>query len=179
MWRVSDKGLVLVVEDEPAIAELQRMYLTREGFGVHVERDGVAGLAAARRLKPVAIVLDVGLPGMDGTEVCRALRDAGREVIYTGRMVDAQEALRWGLVNAVYPQAKLMDTARELAQTISAKSGLMIQYAKMCLNRALDQDLAGGLRMEADLFGLCFASEDQKEGMEAFLAKRPAQFKHC
>lgn len=74
---VSDKGLVLVVEDEPAIAELQRVYLAREGFGVHVERDGVAGLAAARRLKPVAIVLDVGLPGMDGTEVCRALRTDG------------------------------------------------------------------------------------------------------
>jgi len=77
MVGVGDKGLVLVVEDEPAIAELQRMYLGREGFGVHVERDGVAGLAAARRLKPVAIVLDVGLPGMDGTEVCRALREDG------------------------------------------------------------------------------------------------------
>jgi DNA-binding response OmpR family regulator len=73
----TDKGLVLVVEDEPAIAELQRMYLTREGFGVHLERDGIAGLSAARRLKPVAIVLDVGLPGMDGTEVCKALRDEG------------------------------------------------------------------------------------------------------
>jgi DNA-binding response OmpR family regulator len=72
-----DKGLVLVVEDEPAIAELQRIYLTREGFGVHLERDGAAGLAAARRLKPVAIVLDVGLPTMDGTEVCKALRDEG------------------------------------------------------------------------------------------------------
>jgi DNA-binding response OmpR family regulator len=72
-----DRGLVLVVEDEPAIAELQRLYLTREGFGVHVEQDGAAGLAAARRLKPVAIVLDVGLPTMDGTEVCRALRAEG------------------------------------------------------------------------------------------------------
>ena len=74
---MTDKGLVLVVEDEPAIAELQRMYLTREGFGVHIARDGAEGLAAARRLKPVAIVLDVGLPTMDGTEVCRALREAG------------------------------------------------------------------------------------------------------
>jgi len=74
---VTDKGLVLVVEDEPAIAELQRLYLTREGYGVHVARDGAEGLAAARRLKPVAIVLDVGLPTMDGTEVCRALRDEG------------------------------------------------------------------------------------------------------
>jgi DNA-binding response OmpR family regulator len=71
------KGLVLVVEDEAAIADLVRLYLTREGFGVHVERDGQSGLAAARRMRPVAIVLDVGLPEMQGTEVCRLLRDAG------------------------------------------------------------------------------------------------------
>ncbi len=70
----SVKGLVLVVEDERAISDLLRMYLSREGFGVHVESDGVAGLAAARNLHPVAIILDVGLPGMDGTEVCRQLR---------------------------------------------------------------------------------------------------------
>ena len=70
------RGLVLVVEDEPAIAELMRLYLSREGFGVHVARDGASGLAAARRLRPVAIVLDVGLPELDGTQVCRALRAA-------------------------------------------------------------------------------------------------------
>ena len=71
------KGLVLVVEDERAIADLVRLYLAREGFGVHVEADGVAGLAAARRLHPVAIVLDVGLPSLDGTELCRRLRADG------------------------------------------------------------------------------------------------------
>jgi DNA-binding response OmpR family regulator len=71
------KGLVLVVEDERPIADLIRLYLSREGFGVHVEADGRAGLAAAQRLHPVAIVLDVGLPGLDGTEVCRQLRAAG------------------------------------------------------------------------------------------------------
>ena len=54
-----------------------RLYLTREGFGVHIEADGRAALSAARTLHPVAIVLDVGLPGMDGTEVCRQLRSAG------------------------------------------------------------------------------------------------------
>lgn len=74
------KGLVLVVEDERAIADLVRMYLAREGFGVQVEADGRAGLAAARRLHPVAIVLDVGLPEVDGTEVCRALRAEGDPV---------------------------------------------------------------------------------------------------
>jgi DNA-binding response OmpR family regulator len=71
------RGLVLVIEDEAAIADLVRLYLAREGFGVHVERDGSAGLAAARTLRPVAVVLDVGLPGMDGTEVCRQLRADG------------------------------------------------------------------------------------------------------
>lgn len=70
----SVKGLVLVVEDERAISDLLRMYLAREGFGVHVASDGISGLQAARSLHPVAIILDVGLPGMDGTEVCRQLR---------------------------------------------------------------------------------------------------------
>ncbi|MEV6929595.1 response regulator transcription factor [Dactylosporangium sp. NPDC051485] len=71
------KGLVLVVEDEKPIADLLRMYLARDGFGVHVEHDGDAGLAAARKLRPVACVLDIALPGMDGTEICRRLREAG------------------------------------------------------------------------------------------------------
>jgi two-component system OmpR family response regulator len=71
------KGLVLVVEDERPIADLVRLYLAKEGFGVHVECDGNAGLAAARRLRPVACVLDIGIPGIDGTEVCRRLRETG------------------------------------------------------------------------------------------------------
>jgi DNA-binding response OmpR family regulator len=77
MVRVDSRGLVLVVEDEHAIADLVRLYLNREGFGVHVEHDGDAGLAAARRLRPVACVLDIALPGLAGTEICRALREAG------------------------------------------------------------------------------------------------------
>ncbi|MEZ5115632.1 MAG: response regulator transcription factor [Candidatus Nanopelagicales bacterium] len=71
------RGLVLVVEDERPIADLIRLYLAREGFGVHVEHDGEGGLRAARTLHPVAIVLDVGLPGIDGTELCRRLRSEG------------------------------------------------------------------------------------------------------
>ena len=68
---------MLVVEDERPIAELVRLYLTRDGFGVHVEHDGSAGLAAARRLRPVACILDIALPGMEGTEICRRLRADG------------------------------------------------------------------------------------------------------
>ncbi|WP_328451519.1 response regulator transcription factor [Amycolatopsis sp. NBC_00438] len=71
------RGLVLVVEDESAIAELAALYLKRDGFGVHVEPDGGRALDAVRRLKPVAIVLDIGLSGMDGIEICKTLRAAG------------------------------------------------------------------------------------------------------
>ncbi|MFJ8917202.1 response regulator [Amycolatopsis sp. NPDC102389] len=71
------RGLVLVVEDDPAIAELASLYLRRDGFGVRVEADGGAALATIRRLRPVAIVLDIGLSGMDGIEICRTLRADG------------------------------------------------------------------------------------------------------
>jgi DNA-binding response OmpR family regulator len=70
-------GLVLVVEDEPSIAELQRRYLSQAGYGVHVETRGTSGLDAVRRLKPVLVVLDVGLPDLDGVELCRRLRETG------------------------------------------------------------------------------------------------------
>ncbi len=68
------KGLILVIEDESSIADLLRIYLSRAGYGVHVERDGGLGLAQVRTLRPAAIVLDVGLPTLDGIEVCRRLR---------------------------------------------------------------------------------------------------------
>ena len=77
MTEPTSRGLVLVVEDERPIADLVRLYLTRDGYGVHVETDGDGGLAAARRLRPVAVLLDIGLPGMDGMEVCRRLRERG------------------------------------------------------------------------------------------------------
>ena len=71
------RGLVLVVEDDRAIADLVRLYLRREGFGVQVETDGAAALEAVGRLHPAAVVLDIGLPGLDGIEVCRRMRAAG------------------------------------------------------------------------------------------------------
>ena len=71
---VSARGLILVAEDEPAIADVIRRNLTSAGYGVHVETDGDQVLDAVRRLKPAAIVLDIGLPGTDGIEICRRLR---------------------------------------------------------------------------------------------------------
>ncbi|MHB1067148.1 MAG: response regulator transcription factor [Candidatus Nanopelagicales bacterium] len=76
----TSRGLVLVVEDERAISDLLRMYLAREGFGVQVATDGASALSAARTMHPAAIVLDVGLPVMDGTQVCRQLRAEGNWV---------------------------------------------------------------------------------------------------
>jgi DNA-binding response OmpR family regulator len=70
-------SVILVVEDEPAIAELLRGYLARDGFGVELAADGESGLSAVQRCRPAAIILDVGLPGIDGTEVCRRLRADG------------------------------------------------------------------------------------------------------
>lgn len=77
---MAERGLVVVVEDEKPISDLLSLYLTREGFTVHAEFDGLGGLTAARTQHPVAVVLDVGLPGMDGTQVCRRLRDEGNWV---------------------------------------------------------------------------------------------------
>ncbi len=71
------KGLILIAEDEPAIADLLRLYLEREGFQVHVEADGQAALDAVRARRPAAIILDIGVPTVDGIEICRALRGAG------------------------------------------------------------------------------------------------------
>ena len=71
------RGLVLVVEDEAAIAEVIALYLRRDGFGVQIESDGEAGLVAWRRLHPVAVILDIGLPGRDGADICRTMRAAG------------------------------------------------------------------------------------------------------
>jgi len=86
------RGVVLVVEDERAISDLLRMYLAREGFGVHVSTTGPDGLSAAKTLHPAAILLDVGLPGMDGTEVCRQLRADGDWVPICSAL---PETMRW------------------------------------------------------------------------------------
>jgi DNA-binding response OmpR family regulator len=71
------RGLVLVVEDDRSIADVLRLYLSRSGYGVHVEHDGPSGWAQVSVLRPALVLLDVGLPGMDGIEVCRKMRDAG------------------------------------------------------------------------------------------------------
>ncbi|WP_020677771.1 enoyl-CoA hydratase-related protein [Geopsychrobacter electrodiphilus] len=118
------------------------------------------------------------IPGFGGTQRLARLIGKGRasELIMTGDMVDAAEAYRIGLVNKVYPAAELLAAAQKMAQKIASKGPVAVGLAKAALRDGLETDLTRACAREADLFGLCFATADQKEGMQAFLEKRPAQF---
>jgi enoyl-CoA hydratase len=93
-------------------------------------------------------------------------------------MMDAAEAERSGLVARVVPLAQLMEEAMKVAQTIAAMSLPSVLIAKEAVNRAFESSLAEGMRFERRVFQSLFATEDQKEGMAAFVEKRPAKFKH-
>lgn len=124
---------------------------------------------------------EVGLgipPGWGGTQrLARAIgRGVAKELILTGRRIDAQEALRLGLVSAVYPQEQLLEKAREMAAQIAANGPIAVQYAKEAMNRGLEADLETALAYEAQVFALAFDTADQKEGMSAFLERRKPTF---
>ena len=118
------------------------------------------------------------IPGFGGTQ--RLARRIGlplaRELIYTGDMIDAETAARYGLANRVVPLADLMTEAKALAQKLAAKPPIAIRQAKAAINSGIDMDIANGSRFEAEAFAMTFATEDKKEGMSAFLEKRAAKF---
>jgi enoyl-CoA hydratase len=120
------------------------------------------------------------IPGIGGTQ--RLPRAVGKakamDLILSGRMMDAAEAERAGLVARVVPAASLMDEAMKLAETVAAMSLPALIAAKEAVNRAFETPLAEGIRFERRAFYAMFATEDQKEGMAAFVEKRPAKFKH-
>ncbi len=120
------------------------------------------------------------IPGIGGSQ--RLPRAVGKakamELILTGRMMDAAEAERAGLVSRVVPAASLMEEAMKVAEAVAAMSLPSLIAAKEAVNRAFEMPLAEGLRFERRVFHSLFATEDQKEGMAAFVAKRPAKFKH-
>jgi enoyl-CoA hydratase len=120
------------------------------------------------------------IPGMGGTQ--RLTRVVGKakamDLILTGRMMDAAEAERSGLVARVVPAASLLEEAMKVAETIAAMSLPAVLSAKEAVNRSFETSLAEGLRFERRIFHALFATEDQKEGMAAFVAKRPARFKN-
>ena len=125
---------------------------------------------------------EVGLgiiPGFSGTYRLPKLIGQGyaKEMIYTGKVIRADEALRIGLVNAVYEPEELMDKAMEMAKMMLKNAPVAISLAKQSINEGYDLDADGAIGLENKLFGKCFATVDQKEGMDAFLNKRPAAFK--
>jgi len=120
------------------------------------------------------------IPGAGGTQ--RLPRAVGKakamDLVLTSRMMDAAEAERAGLVSRVVPADKLLDEALAAAATICGLSAPSLMMAKECVNRAYEGTLADGVSYERRLFHSLFATEDQKEGMEAFVAKRKPAFKH-
>jgi enoyl-CoA hydratase len=120
------------------------------------------------------------IPGMGGTQ--RLVRAVGKskamDLVLTGRMMDAAEAERSGLVARVVPAASLLDEAMKVAETIASLSLPSVMTAKEAINRAFESSLAEGLRFERRVFHALFATADQKEGMKAFVEKRPARFAH-
>lgn len=118
-------------------------------------------------------------PGFGGTQRLPRLVGIGmaKQLLYTGDNIDAQEALRIGLVNKVVPESELMDYVKKIAKSISARGAIAVQFCKDAVNEGMQTDIDRAMTIEADLFGLCFATEDQKEGMKAFVEKRKAEFK--
>jgi enoyl-CoA hydratase len=121
------------------------------------------------------------LPGIGGTQ--RLTRAVGKakamEMCLTGRQMDAHEAERAGLVAQIFPLDALLEETLKTAHNIAAKSLPIAMMVKECVNRVYETHLNEGIRFERRVFHSVFATADQKEGMAAFIDKRPAQFKHC
>ena len=120
------------------------------------------------------------IPGAGGTQ--RLTRAVGKskamDLVLTGRMMDAAEAERCGLVARVVPAADLLAEALKLGETIAAKSRAVVAMAKDAVNAAYETTLAEGIKAERRLFYSTFATDDRREGMTAFVEKRPASFTH-
>ena len=120
---------------------------------------------------------EVGLgitPGFSGTQ--RLPRRVGvakaKELIFSGKQIGAEEAKRIGLVNEVYAAEELLNKAVEMAKSFTANAPIAVKYSKACIDRGMQMDIDNGIALENELFAMCFATEDQKEGMGAFLEKR-------
>ena len=124
---------------------------------------------------------EVGLgiiPGFSGTVRLARLVGQGmaKQLIYTGKNIKADDAFRIGLVNEVVPQAELMNRAMEIASQIAANAPLAVSAAKLCIDAEYDMPVENAIAFESRAFGQCFATEDQKNGMKAFLEKGKCEF---
>lgn len=119
------------------------------------------------------------IPGFGGSQRLPRLVNPGiaREMIYSGRMIKSAEALSIGLVNKVCEPEKLLEEATATMAGIVAKPSTALRNAKIAINSGMDTDIYKAIELELELISLCFSTEDQKEGMKAFLEKRAPQFK--
>lgn len=119
------------------------------------------------------------IPGGGGTQILPRLvgEKKAKELIFTGDLISAEEALRLGLVNKVVPKEKLRESVEELAGKIKSKSPAILKIAKLSVNKSLETPLSVGMASEIDFFALCCGTEDQKEGAKAFIEKRKPIFK--
>ena len=119
------------------------------------------------------------IPGFGGTQRLQRVvgKNVAKEMIFTGKMIGAEEAKSLGMVNKVVPAAELMDAVMKVAGSIAKKGRVSLRAAKHAVNSGADVDLATGCQIEIDSFALCIASEDSKEGTSAFMEKRKAEFK--
>jgi enoyl-CoA hydratase len=118
-------------------------------------------------------------PGFGGTQRLPRLigKAKAKELIMTGKMIGAQEALQMGIVNRVFPQASLMEETKKVASQIGANGPMGVRLAKMVVNSGFDVELAEACSMESLAFSILFSTEDQKEGMKAFAEKRKPSYK--
>ncbi len=124
--------------------------------------------------------INLGLiPGFGGTQRTPRLvgMNMAKEMIFTGKMISAEEALRIGMVNRICPPDSLMEEVYKTARLIASKGRVSLRAAKKAINTGTNVDLAAGCEIEINEFALCFSSEDAKEGTSAFLEKRKAEFK--
>ena len=124
---------------------------------------------------------EVGLgviPGAGGTQRLARLTGEGiaKELLFTGEVIDAAEALRLRLVNKVVPGHELMDYVKSIGKRIISKGQIAVNFCKTAVHEGLQTDIDRALCIETNLFSLCFATSDQKEGMRAFTQKRPPNF---
>lgn len=124
---------------------------------------------------------EVGLgvtPGFGGTQRLPRVvgRGYGKELIYTAKLINAEEAYRIGLVNLVVPQENLMKEVIKTAKLIASKGKIAVQLSKAAINRGINCDVITGIAYEDEVFAICFATADQKEGMGAFVQKREPHF---
>ena len=175
----SELGHVLtaLIEDIPAatIAAVNG-YALGGGLELAVACDMIFASENARLGLP-EVSLGV-TPGFGGTQ--RLVRLVGKlrakEMIFTGDWVDAKTALDMGLVNAIVPREKLLDHCRSIGQKIAQKGPLAVARAKRLVERGYDMPLRAANRQEAESFALLFDTDDRREGMRAFVEKRPARF---